>query len=118
MAYYLKMAKLTKNDKSRETVTGFAEDSAGVAPLAGSDQHWRLKIAPNGRVVIPAALRAAMRVDASGMVTARMKDGVLKLITPAVAVDKIRKLIRERDTGSGSIVDEFLAERRAEAERE
>ena len=118
MAYVYKMAKRTKSDKSIETVIGFSEDSAGVAPLAVSDQHWRLKIAPNGRVVIPAAARAAMRVDASGMVTARMDDGVLRLITPTMAVEKIRKLIRERDTGSGSIVDELLAERRAEAERE
>ncbi len=112
------MAKYSSNDKSKKAVTGFTEDSTAVVPLVASDQRWRLKIAPNGRVVIPAAARAAMRVDASGIITARIEDGELRLITPTVAVDKIRKLIKERDTGHGSIVDELLAERRAEAEHE
>ncbi len=111
------MAKRNNSDTSKNTVTGFSEDSAGVMPLANGDQHWRLKIAPNGRVVIPAAARAAMRVDASGIVTARMEDGVLRLITPMMAVEKIRKLIK-RHAGDRSLVDELIAERRAEAERE
>jgi antitoxin PrlF len=111
------MPNKPKRDKTSNTATGSAESGPLVAPIVDADQYWRLKVAQNGRLVIPAALRAAMRLDASGMVTARMVDGELKLITPVVAVEKLQALVKHH-AGERSLVDELIAERRAEAERE
>ncbi len=100
------------------TDNNFAESATGkLEAIAEEQSWWRLKVAPNGRVVIPAAARAAMGLDETGVVTARMEDGVLKLTTPAVALAKLQALVRQH-AGDRSLVDELLAERRAEAESE
>ncbi len=100
------------------TDNGFAESATGkLEATAGEQNWWRLKVAPNGRVVIPAAARAAMGLDENGIITARLEDGVLKLTTPAVALAKLQALVRQ-NAGDRSLVDELIAERRAEAERE
>ena len=113
------MTKSIKYGTSRPVDSGFAESPAGKLSVGAERQGWwRLKVAANGRVVIPAAARAAMRLDAKGIITAVLDDGVLKLTSPAVAIAKLQQLVRERDTGKGSLVDELIAERRAEAERE
>lgn len=113
------MANQVRHDTSQPSGTGFAESPAGKLAVGAERQGWwRLKVAANGRVVIPAAARAAMRLDANGIITAVLDDGVLKLTSPAVAIAKLQQLVRERDTGKGSVIDELIAERRAEAERE
>ena len=113
------MTKRVRYDTPQLSGTGFAESPAGkLAMGAEHESWWRLKVAANGRVVIPAAARAAMRLDTNGIITAVLEDGVLKLTSPAVALAKLQQLVRERDTGRGSASDELIAERRAEAERE
>jgi hypothetical protein len=59
-----------------------------------------------------------MRLGKDGVVTATLEGGMLRLVTPAVALAKLQQLVRERDRGTGSLADELIAERRAEAERE
>jgi hypothetical protein len=68
-------------------------------------------------VIIPAAARAAMRLAGNGVVTARLENGELRLISPAVALARLQNLVRQH-AGGRSLVDELIAERRAEAERE
>ncbi len=77
-----------------------------------------LYIAPNGRVLIPAAARAAMQLGELGKVTAVLENGELRLISPLVAVGRAQALIRKLDKGTGSAVDELIAERRAWALKE
>ena len=74
-----------------------------------------LRVAKNGRVVIPKEMRAAMLVDATGHVTARVIDGELRALTPKAALLKARKRIREKIPAAVSLADELIAERRAEA---
>jgi bifunctional DNA-binding transcriptional regulator/antitoxin component of YhaV-PrlF toxin-antitoxin module len=79
----------------------------------------RLAVAENGRLVIPKPLRDAMHLDDAGMVTAFLdEDGVLMLVTPGAAIAKAQRMARLLDRGEGSVVDELIAERRAEAARE
>jgi bifunctional DNA-binding transcriptional regulator/antitoxin component of YhaV-PrlF toxin-antitoxin module len=81
-------------------------------------QTMRLTIGADGRVVIPAEMRRAMGIDRSGVVTARVVEGELRMLAPSVALERDRARIRAFDKGQGSPVDELIAERRAEAERE
>ncbi|WP_162150314.1 hypothetical protein [Asticcacaulis sp. AC460] len=50
--------------------------------------------------------------------TGELVDGELRLISPAMALKKLQDMIQAVDTGTGSIVDELIADRRAEAARE
>lgn len=90
---------------------GFEE--AAVAPFSVA-----LQIGADGRVLIPVELRRQMKIDGSGRLTARVVDGELRLISPSAALDQFHRYIRAHDLGQGSVVDELIAERRAEAERE
>lgn len=78
----------------------------------------RLEIAPDGRLVVPADMRAAMLAENGGPLLAEVIDGELRLITPKAAIRKVRRMIAESDWGGGSVVDELIAERRAEALRD
>lgn len=92
--------------------TGNGVHEAPVAPL-----HLHLQIGADGRILIPAEMRRAMRIDESGRLNAELVDGELRLFSPAVALEKLQTLfapLRE----APSLVDELLAERRAEAARE
>jgi bifunctional DNA-binding transcriptional regulator/antitoxin component of YhaV-PrlF toxin-antitoxin module len=83
-------------------------------------QRWTLKVAPDGRFVIPAAARAAMELDDSGTVTAVLRDGVLTLVSPHTAIRQIQAMVkehREKHGLTGSVVDELIAERREAAAR-
>ncbi len=77
-----------------------------------------LQIGVDGRVLIPVDLRRQMKIDDSGRITARIVDGELRLITPALALERLQALARKQDKGTGSVVDELIAERRHQAETE
>lgn len=85
---------------------------------SGNVPSKTLRIAENGRVVIPAEMRSAMRVDATGYLTARVVEGELRVLTPKTALSRAQKMVRGKITESVSLADELIAERRAEAQRE
>jgi AbrB family looped-hinge helix DNA binding protein len=68
-----------------------------------TSQSFSLTIASNGRVVIPAPIRASLGLADGDRVIARVEDGAL-VIEPVAA--------------GPSVVDELVAERRAEAARD
>ena len=109
------MAKLPHSPSEQQ---GFAEDQAGHQGSPDSPQRWILKVAPDGRFVIPAAARAAMEIGEEGKVTAILENGELRIVSPRVAIRKIQEMLKPYRSEKGSIVDEFIAERRAEAVRE
>jgi bifunctional DNA-binding transcriptional regulator/antitoxin component of YhaV-PrlF toxin-antitoxin module len=108
---------MAKNPPSFTSSNGFAEDQAKYEPPPNLPQHWKLKVAPDGRFVIPAAARAAMEIGAEGNVTAILEDGELHIVSPRVAIRKLQAFIKAHDKGTGSPVDELIAERRAAAAR-
>ncbi len=82
---------------------------------AGTTDFLSLQMSADGRLLIPATMREAMLMGAAGTVSARVVDGELRLVSPQVAVKRLQDYVRKADTGSGSVVDELIAERRAEA---
>lgn len=91
-------------------------DASDARPKPG--EPVSLQIGADGRVLIPVDLRRQMKIDDRGRLTARIVDGELRLITPALALERLQALARQQDKGSGSVVDELIAERRREAETE
>ena len=102
---------------------GMAEESTPFAHQPDeltSVGYMRLKIDSAGRVLIPAEMRAAMMVRPGDTVTAQVEDGVLRIISPGVALKRVQAFAREwkaKNPGV-SVVDELIAERREEARRE
>ena len=84
----------------------------------GNVDSRRLRIDEDGQLVIPADMRAAMLVDKTGLLTARVIDGELRVLSPNAAVASLQKMVSETRPQGISMVDELIAERRAEERRE
>ena len=73
----------------------------------------------NGRITIPLNLRAALGLEHGGSVIVEVVDGELRMRSVVQALERARAISREIIAGrEGFSVDDFLAERRREAERE
>jgi AbrB family looped-hinge helix DNA binding protein len=78
------------------------------------------KVDPQGRVVIPAEIRAELGIEPGKSVGFLVEDGEVQLITVSRGVKRAQAIAAkyvQREPGR-SLVDEFIAERRAEAARE
>lgn len=78
-----------------------------------------VKIIEGGKLVIPAKMRRAMGIErGNSVVVELMPDGDLRVRPLAAAVKRAQAIVRGFVKGEGSLVEELIAERRAEAERE
>lgn len=74
-----------------------------------------LTLASNGRVVIPAAMRAALGLKDGDRVIARIENGALVIEPVAVAVRRAQGILAGYARPGVSEVDELIAQRRAAA---
>jgi AbrB family looped-hinge helix DNA binding protein len=74
-------------------------------------------IKPDGRVLIPARLRAALGAEAGEPLLARIEDGRLILERRSDALRRVQERFIAVRPATG-LVDELLADRRAERDRE
>lgn len=103
-----------------EKPAGFAEQPQAAYDtelrelLLREPPHYeKLRLGDGGRVVIPAAMREEMGVKPGDTLIADVKDGELRLISRRMALRQAQaKLSGYRKPGE-SVVEEFLAERRA-----
>ena len=72
-----------------------------------------LRVAPDGRFVIPLELRRAMQLGEDGQVSARVTAGELRLVSQAVALRRVQARLRRYKKPGESVVNQFLAERRS-----
>lgn len=77
-----------------------------------------LSVNDQGRVTIPAQLRRELGIEPGSSIIAYVDDGRLILEPRAHLVARIQRAARGSRTGHGNVVDELIAERRAEAIRE
>jgi AbrB family looped-hinge helix DNA binding protein len=78
----------------------------------------RTKVSHGGRVVIPAEFRRALGLNEGDEVILFLQDGEVRMVTPERAIDLAQELVRQYVPTGVSLVDELIAERRREAERE
>jgi len=76
------------------------------------------KVDQQGRVVIPADIRAEMGIEPGKPIAFVIEDDRLGLMTVHQGIKRAQKIAKRYTKGRTGIVDEFLAERRKEAERE
>lgn len=78
-----------------------------------------LQVGPQGRIVIPAAVRQSLGIEPGDTLVARVEDGRLVLETRAHLLARFSARfagvrMQPAAGGAGSVVDELIAERRAE----
>ena len=72
----------------------------------------------HGRIVIPAEFRRALGLHEGDELSVTLEAGTLKLMTRAAAVTRAQDMVAARTRGERSLVQELLAERRAESARD
>ncbi len=71
-----------------------------------------------GRLVVPSHLREALHFNVGDQLLLRVEDGELRVISRMEAIRRAQRLIAQHIPASVSLVDELIADRRAEAARE
>ncbi len=72
-----------------------------------------LKVAPDGRLLIPADMREAMQLGDGGHVIVSVEAGELRVVDQFVSIRQVQARMRKYKKPGESVVDRFLAERRA-----
>lgn len=88
------------------------------AKSGGSLPDVRVKVGPEGRLLIPAAYRKALGLRAGDTVLLREQEGGLVILTAAQKRDRAREVIARYVSDDVSLADSLIEDRRAEAERE
>lgn len=79
-----------------------------------------IKMSEGGRVVVPVEIRRALGVNEGDTLLGELRDGDFVLTTRRAQLARARQLFQQYcpPQPNRSLVDEFLAERRAEAGHE
>ena len=93
------------------------EDRANVSGAASAKHRLvqRVRMDRAGRVLVPASFRKALDMHTGQELTLSLQEGAIRLQTIDAALEKIWSIAKRRRTSQGGVVDDFIAERRAEA---
>ena len=80
--------------------------------------HFYVVVNGAGRVLLPAEVRTALGVGEGDTLSGTVVDGKLTLLTPATALRHTQERLAKLVPPDVSVVDELIAERRAEVARE
>ncbi len=75
----------------------------------------KTKLAPNGRIVIPAEIRRALGFAPGETLVMEVVDGTLRIETYRARIHRIQEEFSKLVPPGHSVVDEFIAERHQEA---
>ncbi|WP_121119522.1 AbrB/MazE/SpoVT family DNA-binding domain-containing protein [Croceibacterium ferulae] len=78
----------------------------------------RVKIVDGGKLVIPASMRRELGLNTGDTVLVDVDNGELRVRSVSRAVERARAIVRKHVPKGVSLVDELIADRRLEAERE
>lgn len=81
-------------------------------------QHAELVASTNGRITVPAQVRRAAHIEPDQKLLVYVEDRHVVMETRERLAARIRADFEASWTGTGSAVDELIAERREEAARE
>jgi hypothetical protein len=96
---------------------GGQESPADVEAEPGKQRVW-LEISADGSVKVPAPLLSAAGLKPGGRAFARLNGSSIEFRSKQAALDLARETVRKHVAPGVSLVDELLADRRAEALRE
>jgi len=78
----------------------------------------RVPVDNAGRIVVPAQIRRALGIQGGQQLSISLEGDVIRLQTLDAALERARAIARRKRKRNGSVVDEFITQRRAEAAKE
>jgi hypothetical protein len=88
-------------------------DEAGSVERLSEHVYW-LRPRPDGSLILPKEVADALGIAVGERVQAKFQGDELRIVSGDTAMERARALVRQyAPAKSGSVVDEFLAERRA-----
>ena len=104
-------------EETQAKLTGM-EASQPAASAPSQSLQFKMKIGPGGRVVIPAVVRSAMGVKEGDTLFASFDGEEIKAVTVTTTVKRVQAAFKGLVPEGVSLVDELIADRRQEAQRE
>lgn len=104
-----------QSKKEKERGPGFAE--VRQSPM-GDARSVKVRLGPDGRIVVPAPFREALQLKEGDVLFARLEGEEVHLLTPTAVMKRTRAILRKFVPEGVSLVDELIEERRREAKRE
>jgi AbrB family looped-hinge helix DNA binding protein len=83
-----------------------------------SQKSLPVRMAPNGRLSVPAKFRKALGLGEGGMVVLSLQDGEIRIRPIGVVLAEVQAMVAPYLKASGDSVEQFLADKRAEVARE
>jgi AbrB family looped-hinge helix DNA binding protein len=115
---YQHVRSVLEADKARDAKLGGMSEPPQRALLDDDIPSAKVRLGPDGRVVIPATMREALGLKEGDVLFARLEGGEIKLLTPKAAMRRAQAIMRQFVPAGVSLADELIADRRREAERE
>ena len=78
----------------------------------------RVRVDQAGRVVVPAGMRKALGIHPGQNLTVSLDGDSIRLRTVEAALERVRAIARRKRKSGSKGVDDFIADRRAEAARD
>jgi hypothetical protein len=121
---YQHVRNVLEGDKARDAGKR-ASSSAFAAPAKLADdlssnraQIYRIEVSPNGVMTLPEQVRAALKATECGVLIGRLEGSDFTLTDAWTSGKRVQARFAALNLGSGSMADELIADRRAEAARE
>ena len=108
---FVRNVLVREEERNEARAVATSEEGARSAPM-------RLRLGPDGRIVIPAPFREALGLSEGDTLIGSVSDGELHLLTRQAAVRRAQAIVRQFVPEGVSLVDELLEDRRREVERE
>ncbi len=86
----------------------------GPAPVRRSFAQ-RVRVDQAGRLVVPAEIRRALGIHPGQDLAISLDGDSIRLLTIDAALERVRAIARRKRKPGSKVVDDFIAERRAEA---
>jgi AbrB family looped-hinge helix DNA binding protein len=117
---YQHVRSVLEQDKARKAKAG-SVPSGMSEPAAIFDEGMpsvKVRLGPEGRVVIPAPMREVLGLKEGDVLFARLEGGEVKFLTPRAAMMRAQAIVRSFVPEGVSLAEELIADRRREAARE
>jgi len=117
---YQHVRGVLEQDRARQAKAEGAPPGLSEPPgmFGESMPSVKVRLGPDGRVVIPAPIREALGLKEGDVLFARLEAGEIKLLTPQAAMMRAQSIVRSFVPEGVSLAEELIADRRREAERE
>ncbi len=81
-------------------------------------EEFTTTLQDGGRVVIPVTVRRALNIKPGASLVLRLDEGELRIFPASQRVERARQLLKPYIKEGVSLIDELIAERRHDAERD